>query len=227
MTHNFYYLKNPGIEFLQIYKTEYEALSKTEVSIDYLQKADTYCFFSGPKMVGGLVLASASNGNSFRYFSIFEGNEDGVGTLRALKRKFGVNEKEAVEISCIWMKRKIIPKYRIFFYRIMLSETLKLVKEKGYRYIFGGSVELHIQQFQEQFFSKVFYLGMKPPQVKGTLSKSGGIAVMIYFLDAGSLRFQALRLLYNLIWSNIYSKLKSILKIRWNSVFKKTKVTLG
>ncbi|MDI9878293.1 hypothetical protein [Flectobacillus longus] len=226
MTHNFYYLKNPELELLKVYKTEYEALSKTEVSIDYLQKADTYCFFSGPKMVGGLVLASASNGNSFRYFSIFEGNEDGVGTLRVLKKKFGVDEKEAVEISCIWMKRKIIPKYRIFFYRIMLSETLKLVREKGYRYIFGGSVELHIQQFQQKFFSTVFYLGIRP-QDKGALNKSGGMAVMIYFLDAGSLRFQALRLLYNLIWSNLCTELKLKLKIKWGSVFKKTKVTIG
>ena len=222
MTHNFYYLKNPGMEFLKIYKSEYEAMSKTEVSLDYLQKADTYCFFNGPKMVGGLVLSSASNGNTFRYFSIFEGTEDGVGILRTLKKKFSVDEKEAIEISCIWMKRKIAPKYRIFFYHIMLSETLKLVKKHGYKYIFGGSVELHIQHFQQRFFSNVFYLGIKPQQDNGTLSKSTGTAVMIYFLRSESFRFQALRLLYNLTWNSLRNAFKTTFN---DNIFKRVKTT--
>ncbi len=214
MSNPFYYLRNPETTYLEMYKAAYEAASKTVVSLEYLQKADTYCFFHGPKMVGGLVLSSAANGNDFRYFSIFQHTPTGEAILRTLKRKYGVNETEAVEISCIWMHRKLSPYKRIYYYWVMLSEAIKVVEAQRYKYVFGGSVELTIQRFQQQFFSNVFYLGIKPPQETGALAKIDGSAVMIYFLEASSLKYQSFRLLHTLIWHQVKAEWKAF-KEKW------------
>ncbi len=154
-------------------------------------------------MVGGLVLSSALNGNTFRYFSIFRNNTEGEAILRTLKRKFSVDEKESAEIACIWMNRKLDPKKRIIFYKVMLEETQKFVRSKNVKYIFGGSVDLYIQKFQEQFFSKVFYLGSVPRTDESVLSHRSGTAVMIYFSEAKSLSLQKFHLIYNL-WRSIF-----------------------
>jgi hypothetical protein len=208
MTRKIYVIKNPGVANLLIFITWYEKRSETTVSLEYLENADVFCFFIGTEMVGGFVLSA--NKDDFRYFSIFEGNVDSENVLRLLKRKFGIDESKALEISCVWMVKKLEPKHRETFYEIMVKETVKLVGKRGYSYVFGGSVDLAIQRFQERFLKNIFYLGAAPKQENGVLRHIDGRVVMIYFVRAEDLKMQAYKLRLALFTHN-----KKNLIIQW------------
>lgn len=199
----FYFITNPSHKQLTIFKLNYERLSGSEVSLDYLKNAFVYSFYEGPEMVGGFVLSSASNGNVFRYFSIFENNE-AQKTLQQLKKLFEIDEKKALEIGCIWMKKKkSILQKRHLFYKLLAIETLKLVKKHQLDYIFGGAIEAHTQRFQSFFLNRVFYQGIKPTKEEGVLKNHEGKVVMIYFIRATEAQVTFAKLLLQLYWAKL------------------------
>lgn len=209
MNSEFYYQRNPDVEHLFNFQKMYESLSGTKVSIEYLKNADTYCFYSGPNLVGGFVLSHVLCGNRFRYFSIFE--ENAISELEMLKKKFGIDEQESLEVTCVCMKKKVVPKNRAKFYQIMILGILQLVKEKKFKYLFGGSTSLLIQRFQSIFLNNTFYLGITPKQEGGALKHIDGSIVQIYFIKTSDLKIQALKLILHLQLNGFQNKFSKLI----------------
>ena len=199
----FYFIANPSDEQLTNFKLNYERLSGSHVELNYLKNAKVFIFYDGPEMVGGYVLSSASDGNVFRYFSIFEDNA-AQATLGQLKKLFQIDETKALEIGCVWMKKKkSVLANRHFFYKVLALETLKIVKKKNYVYVFGGAIEPHTQRFQSMFLDKIFYQGIKPTKEEGTLKNHEGKLIMIYFIRASDIKLKFMKLFLNLYFAKV------------------------
>lgn len=210
MKKDFYYILNPREEYLIKFQYFYKKLSGSEISMDYLKRANVYCFFCGPEMIGGFVLANGANGNCLRYFSIFEDNSSKK-TLDSLKKMFQVDESKALEISCIWMKKQVLLN-RTHFYRILAFATLKEVNRNKYEFVFGGAIEPHAQRFQAMFLNKIFYQGVKPVREEGVLKNHEGRLVMIYFIRTSELKLRVSHMLFYLYWNkftNTFSQIQN------------------
>lgn len=210
MKKDFYYILNPKEEYLIKFQYFYKKLSGSEISLDYLKRAKVYCFFCGPEMIGGFVLANGVNGNCLRYFSIFEDNSSKM-TLESLKKLFCVDESKAIEISCVWMKKQVLLN-RTHFYRILAFETLKEVNNQKYEFVFGGAIEPHAQRFQAMFLNRIFYQGVKPVREEGVLKNHEGRLVMIYFIRTSELKLKVGQMLFHLYWNkltNSFSKFQN------------------
>lgn len=215
----FYFISSPDDQQLSMFKLNYERLSGSYVELDYLKKAAVYIFYEGPEMVGGFVLSSASNGNVFRYFSIFE-DASAQKTLLQLKKLFQIDEAKSLEIGCIWMKKKkSILVNRAYFYKILALETMKLVKIQRLEYIFGGAIEPHTQRFQSYFLDKIFYQGIKPMKEEGVLKNQEGKLVMLYFIRAKEAKITFVKLLLQLYRADLRNKSSKLLTkfLKWKS----------
>lgn len=201
MTEKFYYLVNPKEEYLLKYQYYYEKLSQSQISMDYLRNAKVYCFFSGPELIGGFVLANGANGNCLRYFSIFE-DVSSQKALAKLKKMFEVDERKSLEISCLWMRKEVLLN-RDLFYKILGDETIKEVKKNNYQFVFGGSIEPHAQRFQSMFLPRIFYQGIIPTKEIGVLKNQDGNLVMIYFIRTSELQDQVSKLNRHMFFSRI------------------------
>jgi hypothetical protein len=205
----FYWIKNPNKYWLTIFQKEYERLSGNSIPIEYLENADVYCFFLGPHMVGGFVLNSARNGNSFRYFEIFSYNKELRDILRKLKTICDdVDEKDALEISCVWMWKSLQPLYRKKYYRVLTFETVKSVYQNNYKWVFGGTANPSYIRFVRRFFKNIFYMGILPVDKSDSkiLKNVGAGIANIFYVSKKDLKISAIKLLKYLLRSSLRNR---------------------
>jgi hypothetical protein len=114
----------------------------SEVKVPYLQQGETYIFHRAnqpDKWLGGFCINTESN---WRYFGGLSPKE-----IVDMLAKHGINQKDLLEVGCLWLNSQSISKTeRYFFYLLLIFKVLA----SGKKIIMGGSfipkvAELHMK----------------------------------------------------------------------------------
>lgn len=133
------------------------------VKVPYLQQGDTYIFRrtkQPDEWLGGFCIYSGNNSRYFEGFSSEETDE--------MLAKHGINQKDLVEVGCLWLNSKSISKTeRYLFYLLLIFKVLV----SGKKIIMGGSFIPKVAELHMKILPNLLHEGVVTIAGKSSVAK--------------------------------------------------------
>ncbi|PWK18898.1 hypothetical protein LV89_04033 [Arcicella aurantiaca] len=185
--------------YAKLYKETYENVGLYPVSEEYIFNCHSNLFYFKEKLVGGFIINDGIM-NPLRYFSIIKTDEE-IDLLLDIE---DLEEAHLMEISCIFLDKKIAPVYRVLFYVDVLSQTYKFARFWNKKGILGGSFEKKIQLMQMKLMPHIILKTVINKSLKITGHPKG--LVMLYYCPTNEFIFRAISVIIQYSFLKLFKK---------------------
>ncbi len=163
----------------QQYKDRFENLSpNASIEHDLLGSAYVFGYYSGPFLVGGIVISCVDLLHRVRLLEVIPENLRPT-ALDAADLKL----EDIIETGCLWFDPTLGWFRRIEFLALLTEKLVELAKQWGKKTVLAGSYEKKIRRFQKKVFRHMIYLGA---------SATNGRWVELYATSVSSFRIRAI-----------------------------------
>jgi hypothetical protein len=139
-------------ELAILFQKEYESLGNVSVSKEYILKSESMLFYNREKLIGGVIINSGLH-HPLRYLKVIKSKQDRTNLLKI----DSIEEKDLMEVSCIFHERNISTFERLLFFISIFQKTYYYAHLWQKIGILGGSVISKIQRIQMRLMRHIIF----------------------------------------------------------------------